>query len=389
MQSSYEPNPDHPLTLACPYFSPEEQAFLQKEFREILNGRVSMGPRVAKFEAEFSKYCGTPHGIALSSGTASLEVALTSLGLQPGDEVLVPVQTFTATAMAVHLAGGRPVFTEISEITFCMDFDDALSRVTSRTRGAIVVHFGGLIPARLLDFIKQMHDRGCFVIEDAAHAHGSELRGARAGSFGDAGCFSFYPTKIMTTGEGGMLVTSREDVAQTARSLQNRGLDLNARQELYSRPGRNNRFTEIAAAMGLSQLRCLPEFLKQRRRVARLYDSGLTGNGAIHPLVPDPNSLSSYWRYVTLLNESMDRKNLKEALAADGIAVDWAYDPPVHLQPVFRQLMGTQKGMFPRSESALSRHLCLPIHPRLRECDAEYILERVAYHAADQARAVS
>src|SRR5438552_16212928 len=138
MQSSYEPNPDHPLTLACPYFSPEEQAFLQKEFQEILNGRVSMGPRVAKFEAEFSKYCGTPHGIALSSGTASLEVALTSLGLQPGDEVLVPVQTFTATAMAVHLAGGRRSEEHTSEL---QSPDHLVCRLLLEKKNNIINHF--------------------------------------------------------------------------------------------------------------------------------------------------------------------------------------------------------------------------------------------------------
>src|SRR6185503_18465389 len=146
-------------------------------------------------------------------------------------------------------------FTEISPSTFSMDFDDASSKVTDRTRGAIVVHFGGFISPDLPEFVKKMNDSGRFVIEDAAHAPGAELNGKRAGSFADAGCFSFYPTKIMTTGEGGMLVTEREDIARVARSLQNRGRDMTNPEESYVVPGRNNRFTEIAAAMGLSQLR--------------------------------------------------------------------------------------------------------------------------------------
>src|SRR6185503_19838657 len=149
----------------------------------------------------------------------------------------------------------------------------------------IVVHFGGFISPELPAFVQMMQESGRFVIEDAAHAPGAELNGKRAGSLADAGCFSFYPTNIMTTGEGGMLVTNREDIAKSARSLQNRGRDMNNPLESYVRPGRNNRFTEIAAAMGLSQLRCLPGFLSTRRRVAAIYDESLLASELFVPLI--------------------------------------------------------------------------------------------------------
>ena len=373
---------DHPLTTAHPYFPPEEQAWLQSEFLEIMNGTLSMGPRVAKFEQEFAAYCRVDQGVAFPSGTAALEAALIALGVEPGDDVLVPVETFIATAMAVHLIGARPQFTEISSKTFAMDFEDAWARVTDRTRGAIVVHFGGLIPAELAGFVAKMQATGRFVLEDAAHAHGAEVNQVRAGSLGDAACFSFSATKIMTTGEGGILVTSRHDVAEKARSLQNRGLHMTADTEKYTIPGRNNRFTEIAASMGLSQLRCLPDFLAARRSIAQVYDSYWEERELFRPLERAPASVPSYWRYVLISATAIDRKELKKAALSSGIHIDWPYDPPVHLQPVIQRIMGTRPGMFPRSEEVLSRHICLPIHARLRKADAEYVTDWLDHHLA-------
>src|SRR6185503_5598659 len=349
IRMSYKPDPNHPLTTAFPYFPPEEQEWLSNELREIMNGQLGMGPRVARFEKEFAAYCDVPYGVVFPSCTSSMEATLIALGVGPGDEVLVPVETFIATGMVVSLVGARPVFTEISPATFSMDFEDASSRITDRTRGAIVVHFGGFISPELPAFVQKMRDSGRFVIEDAAHAPGAELNGKRAGILADAGCFSFYPTKIMTTGEGSMLVTHRDDIARVARSLQNRGRDMDNREESYVLRGRNNRFTEIAAAMGLSQLRCLPDFLVQRRRVAAIYDELLLESELFLPLLAGDNSVPSYWRYVATPSMTIDRRVLRDRLGADGIAIDWAYDPPLHLQPVFRETMGTKPGMLPRS----------------------------------------
>lgn len=377
---SYEPDPNHPLTTAFPYFPPQEQEWLSNELREIMNGQLAMGPRVARFEKEFAAYCEVPYGVVFPSCTSSMEAALIALGVGPGDEVLVPVETFIATGMVVSLAGARPVFTEISPATFSMDFEDAWSRITDRTRGAIVVHFGGFISPELPAFVQKMNESGRFVIEDAAHAPGAELNGKRAGSLADAGCFSFYPTKIMTTGEGGMLVTNREDIAKTARSLQNRGRDMNNPAESYIRPGRNNRFTEIAAAMGSSQLRCLPEFLSQRRRVAAIYDELLLASELFVPLLAGDKSVPAYWRYVATPSVKINREPLRARLAEDGITIDWAYDPPLHLQPVFREMFAIKPGLLPKSEEILSRHICLPVHAQMRDIDAQFVAERLLHH---------
>ena len=382
MQTNYEHDPAHPLTTAFPYFPPEEQRWLSGELSQILNGILAMGPRVAQFEKEFAAYCGQRYGIAFPSCTSSMEAALLSFGVGPGDEVLVPVETFIATGMVVSLVGARPVFTEISHSNFSMDFDDAWSRITERTRGAIVVHFGGFISPQLPAFVQKMRDSGRFVIEDAAHAPGAELNGQKAGSLADAGCFSFYPTKVMTTGEGGMLVTDREDIAATVRSLQSRGRDLDSREERYVLPGRNNRFTEIAAAMGLSQLRSLPEFLSTRRRVASIYDEMLLSSELFVPLLAEDGNVPSYWRYVAMPTVAIDRVALRDRLAADQITIDWAYDPPLHLQPVFQKTMDTRPGMLPRSESLLARHICLPVHARMRDQDAAFVAQRLLTHVS-------
>jgi len=378
--TGYQPSPDHPLTVACPWFPPVEREWLHGEFEAILTGKLSMGPRTAAFESAFASYCGVAHGVAFASCTAALESALIALGVRPGDEVLVPVETFIATGMAVHLVGAKPVFVEIRADTFSMDFADAANKVGPRTKGAIVVHFGGFIAPDLPDFVNQMRERGCFVLEDAAHAHGSELHHRKAGALADAACFSFYPTKVMTTGEGGMLVTDNAEVADIARSLQNRGLDLKNRDESYSLPGRNNRFPEISAAMGLSQLRCLPDFLAARRQAAAIYDRALLASGLFDPLLPAPGVVPSYWRYVATPRVTLDRRELKQALAAEGITIDWAYAPPLHLQPVCRTLFGTSPGLCPNSEAIMAKHLCLPIHARFRPQDAEHVAARLVHY---------
>lgn len=371
---TYSPDTHHPLTIAQPYFPPEERAWLKGELEDILIGKLSMGPRVSRFEAEFAAYVGGSHGVAFPSCTSALEAALLSLGVGPGDEVLVPTETFVATGMAVHLAGAKPVFVEISPQTFCMDFDDARRRIGPKTKGVLLVHFAGFIAPGIEAFYSELKAASRFLIEDCSHAHGASLGEKRAGSFGDASCFSFYPTKMMTTGEGGMLVATDSRVVAHARSLQNRGLDLSKPGEVYVRPGRNNRFTEIAAAMGLSQLRCLPAFLETRRRIAGIYDD-IFYNGPWRPLSPAPGCQPSYWRYLLVADRPFDRPALRDRLAARGIHVDWPYEPLQHLQPSLRGICGTDPGHFPISESLASRHLCLPMHACLRDEDARYVAE--------------
>lgn len=362
------------IVMADPYFSDEDRQEIHLGLDKILTEALSMGPNVQAFEREFAKLSGVRHAIAMNSCTATLEAALLGLGVQPGDEVIVPCETFIATGMAVHLVGGRPVFAEIAPETFCLDIEDVRRRVTARTRGIIIVYMGGLIPGNILELRKFCDDNGFFLLEDAAHAPGASRNGRVAGSFGHAGCFSFFPTKVLTCGEGGMLTTDDDSLAEFARSLQQRGRDLSAPIETYYRPGRNVRMTEIAALMGRIQLKHLPELLAGRRRVMSIYRNALDGFLHAQLIAPDIDEASSCWKIPLLLSEGQVRVCVTNKLHAAGISVDWAYQPALHLQPVFKELYGSALGDLPLSEKLLSRHLCLPCHPRISDGDAHYVV---------------
>jgi perosamine synthetase len=357
------------INMADPHFNEEDRVWVHREIDAILDGALSMGPNVQAFEREFASRVAVRHAIAMNSCTSALEAALQAKGCV-GREVVVPAETFIATGMAVHLAGGIPVFAEISESTLCLDLDDVKNKLTQRTAGVILVHMAGLVTPDILAFRQFCDDNGIFLIEDAAHSPGARHRGREAGSFGHAGCFSFFPTKIITSGEGGMLTTDDDDVAAFARSLQHRGRDMQSLSERYVLPGRNVRMTETTALLGRVQFSHLDEFLARRRQVAAIYVRELTGLQGLRLILPEALESSSFWKVPLLLDRSLDRAAISERMAAFGIAVDWAYQPALHLQPVFRDLYGTTEGLLPRTEDLLSRHLCLPCHPRMTDEDA-------------------
>lgn len=360
------------IKMADPCFSTEDRKWIHREIDSILDGALSMGPNVQAFEHEFAARIGVKHAIAMNSCTSALEAALLCKGVT-GGEVIVPAETFIATGMAVQLTGGIPVFAEISESTLCLNLDDVKRRITPRTAGVIVVHMAGLITPDILEFRRFCDDSGLFLIEDAAHTPGARYAGREAGSFGHAGCFSFYPTKIITAGEGGMLTTDDDGIAAFARSYQNRGRDMMSKEECYVLPGRNVRMTEAAALLARVQLSHLDEFLACRRRIAGIFRRELSGIPELRIILPEIIESSSCWKVPILLHRSLDRIAVRDLMNAAGVAVDWSYEPPLHLQPVFRRLYGTVEGMLPFTEDLLSRHLCLPCHPRISDDDALYI----------------
>lgn len=360
------------ISMADPHFSEEDRKRIHREIDAILDGALSMGPNVEAFEREFAALVGVRYAIAMNSCTAALEAALLSQGIA-GREVILPAETFIATGMAVHLTGGTPVFAEISESTFCLELDDVKRKVTQRTIGVILVHMAGLITPDILEFRRYCDERGLFLIEDAAHSPGARSNGRAAGSFGHAGCFSFFPTKVITAGEGGMLTTDDNEIAVFARSLQNRGRDMQAPFERYVLPGRNVRMTETAALLGRVQLSHLDQLLLRRRQVAAIYRRELEGLPGVRIIFPTTLESSSFWKVILLLDSSLDRDWITERMAAAGVAVDWAYQPALHLQPVIRDLYKTFEGLLPRTEELLSRHICLPCHPRMTDEDAIYV----------------
>jgi perosamine synthetase len=359
--------------MADPFFTEEDRLRIHREIDVILTEALSMGPNVNAFEQEFAQLVGVRHAIAMNSCTSALEIALHGLGVSEGDEVIVPCETFIATGMAVHLVGGRPVFGEISAQTFCLDPEDIEKRITPKTRGVITVYMSGLIPGDIFTMKKLCDKHGLFLVEDAAHAPGACRDGKVAGSIGHAGCFSFFPTKIITSGEGGMLTTDDDRLAAFARSLQHRGRDLSSATEQYSHSGRNVRMTEMAALLGRVQLGHLAEYLAERRRVAAIYKSAFVNDNRVRLIVPDDDSASAFWKFPLLLADGIDRSRVTTELHKAGVFADWSYWPALHLQPVFRDLYGMKEGDLPKSEGLLSRHICLPCHPRISNDDAEYV----------------
>lgn len=360
------------INMADPHFSKVDRKRIHREIDAILDGSLSMGPNVQAFEQEFADRVGVRYAIAMNSCTSALEAALQYIQVS-GREVIIPSETFVATGMAVHLAGGKPVFAEISASTLCLDLEDVKRKVTPQTSALILVHMNGMITPDILEFRQFCDANHLFLIEDAAHSPGACFAGREAGSIGHVGCFSFYPTKVITAGEGGMLTTNDEAVAAFVRSYQHRGRDMLSEVEQYVFPGRNVRMTETAALLGRVQLSHLNEYLTCRRQVAAIYKNELSEVTGVSMIFPAELEMSSFWKVPLLLDPRLNRVVIFEQMSAVGVTVDWAYQPALHLQPVFRELYGTSEGLLPRTEEILRRHLCLPCHPRMTKKDAVYV----------------
>ena len=365
---------------ALPYFPEEDIEYIIKEFRKLLAGEglLSMGKYVQEFEKNFANYIGVEYAIATTSCTSALETILAASGIGEGDEVIVPSQTFIATASAVIQKGAKPVFAEINNL-FLLDFEDMKSKITEKTKAVIFVHFAGLIDENLFEIKSWLKERGILLIEDAAHAHGASLYDQKAGSLGDAAAFSFYSTKNMTTGEGGMITTNNKVIAEKCSSIRSRGLNILAEYEIFNELGTNLRITEVQALMGISQLKNLDEFVSHRNKVAATFTRFLRPLEEIQTIrllgVSNSKIIHAFWRYIIFLTNGQDREEIRKNMENHSIKIDWAYQPLVHLQPIIQKLYNTKKGDLPFSEQLAETHICLPIHLGISINDAEKIGE--------------
>lgn len=361
------------VVRARPFFpEPDIENILSLIRQSLCSGHLTNGEHVLEFERRFAASVGVKHAVAVNSGTAALEISLRAMDIV-GREVIVPPETFVASANSVILAGGIPVFAEIHPDTYCLDLEDVARRITNKTAAVMLVHMAGLVVPDISRFQELCAQRGIDLIEDAAHAHGASFGGRRAGSFGRAGCFSFYPTKVITSAEGGMITTNDDSLAIRARSLRNHGANPNGSD--YIEVSTNMRMPEPLAAIGLVQLARLDEFVEHRNAIASRYDAGILDIDGIRPL-PAHGGVHSYWNYLAVLSPGIDRSALARCLREQyGVDIAWPYDPPCHLQPVFQRVLGTKPGDLPLSEAALQRHVALPMHAALTLEDADYVLE--------------
>lgn len=330
----------------------------------LASGMLAQGPEVAAFEQEFSEWVGGRHCVALNSGTSALHMALIAMGIRAGDEVLVPSFTFAASANSIAIVGATPVFVDIDPDTFCMDPDAAEAAITPRTRAIMPVHLYGHPAA--MDRIGALATRhNLQIIEDSAQAHGAKFNDQPVGSFGATAAFSFYPTKNMTSGEGGIVSTGCDHMARTMRVLRNQGMERRYENEMV---GFNTRMTDLHAAIGRAQLRKLRGWTDQRRSNAAFLDANLTG--VVTP--PVARGAEHVYHQYTIRVQGLDRDEFAAELGRQDVGSGVYYPIPVHRLPSFGV-----KADLPETERAAAEVLSLPVHPALSQNDLERIVEAV------------
>jgi dTDP-4-amino-4,6-dideoxygalactose transaminase len=366
------PDSEYPIPPAKIEFLPEDRAWIAERIGEVLStGRLTLGEYGARFEEKFARCCGCQHAIAVNSGTSALEIILRIMGVD-GKDVLVPTNTFFATAAAVVHAGGRPVLVDMDPRSFGIRPEDVEKCLTTKTTGLLVVHIGGIVSSRMPDLQEFAERKGLWLVEDAAHAHGSSFDGKMAGAFGVAGSFSFYPTKVMTSAEGGMIVTADDRIAQEARIYRDQGKAAFT-QNAHIRMGYNWRMSEPHAIIGLKHLERLPSMISDRAKIARIYDRGLEGCRNLLPLSIPSGGKGNYYKYIVVLEKKVDRAVLKGLLRERyGISLSGeVYEAPLHQQPILAPYASSSLEV---SEDYCARHICLPIFSGMREQDAHRVV---------------
>jgi dTDP-4-amino-4,6-dideoxygalactose transaminase len=344
--------------------------------RVLASGQFIGGPEVEGFEGEFAAACGVAHAVGVNSGTDALRFALMVAGLREGDEAITSPLTFIAASEAVSQAGGRPVFADIDPATFNLGPREVERALTSRTKAIVPVHLYGR-PAEMDAILDLARGRGAAVIEDACQAHGAAYKGRPVGSFGDAGCFSFYPTKNLgACGEGGMVTTARADIAERVRRLRDHG---QSEKYVHAEEGYNGRLDALQAAILRVKLKRLPAWNERRRALAARYQEGLRdvaagsaahwdGKGIVLPREA-PGARHVYHQFVVRVR---NRDRVRAALGEQGIDTAVHYPVPLHLQPCYAW-MGLKQGSYPEAERAAREVLSLPLYPEMTDDQVERV----------------
>ena len=352
------------IPVAKPTMGREEEEAVLAVLR---SGQIAQGARVAELEARFAAFVGTKHAVASTSGTASLHLNLLALGIGPGDEVITSPFTFIASANAILYVGATPVFADIHPCCYNLDPRAVEAKLTPRTKALLPVHLYGN-PANMPALMEIAQRHGLAMVEDAAQAHGAAIEGRRVGSFG-SGNFSFYPTKNMTSVEGGMLTTDDDWLADRAQKFRNHGQTDRYRHELL---GYNLRMSDIHAAVGLAQFDRLAAYTEARQRNARYLDEGL--RGVVETPHVRPGYTHVYHQYTVRIPDGR-RDAVAAALRERGVGTGVHYPTPVHQQPIY--LERGYRDSLPEAERAAREVLCLPVHPALSEADLETIVREV------------
>jgi dTDP-4-amino-4,6-dideoxygalactose transaminase len=350
------------IPIAKPIIGKEEKAAVS----EVLDsGIIAQGKKVGEFEEKFADYCGTDYAVAVNSGTAALHVALMSAGVKQGDEVITTPFSFIATGNSILFCGANPVFADIDPKTYNISPDSIEEKINDKTKAIMPVHLFGQ-PCDMGEINKLAEENGLLVIEDACQAHGAEYKGEKVGGLGDAGCFSFYPTKNMTTSEGGMITTDDEGIAEMARIHRNHG---QVKRYYHDNIGYNFRMTDICAAIGLEQLKRLGEFTKKRQENAGYLNEGL--DGVVTPYVA-PERDHVYHQYTIAVG---DRDSFNKKLNDAGVGTGIYYPIPINEQDYYSRLGYASDT--PNSSEAAKKVLSIPVHPSLSKKELDLIIKSV------------
>lgn len=357
------------IPIAKPIIDEDEIAAVTAVLR---SGIIAQGRKVEEFEEAFAQFIGTKYAVAVNSGTAALHIALLAQGIGEGDEVITSPFTFIATANSILFTGAKPVFADIEEETFNIAPDSIAEKITPRTKAIIPVHLYGQ-PCDMKKIMGIADEHKLAVIEDACQAHGAEYEGKKVGSFG-TGCFSFYPTKNMTTGEGGMITTNDKDIAQKARMIRSHG---QRQRYLHEILGYNYRMTNIAAAIGLCQLGKLEEFNSKRIENAKFLTKELSGIKGLIPPSIKSNTKHVFHQYTVRVTQDfgISRDELRQKLMNKGVATEIYYPLPIHKQPLYQNL--GYNDHLPNSEKLAKEVLSLPVHASLTKEDLENVVRAI------------
>lgn len=340
------------------------------------SGRLALGPQVTEFEQRLAEYVGVEFAVAVNGGTSALHLVMCALGIGPGDEVITTPFSFVASANCILFVGATPVFVDVDPLTLCLDPNRVAEAITTRTRAILAVDlFGHPADWPALKRIAAKHDLR--LVEDAAEALGSRLGPNRCGSFGEAAIFGFYPNKVITTGEGGAVVTNDRAVAEICRSLSNQGRQSEGGWTPHIRLGFNYRMNEIAAVLGITQLARIDEFVSQRKAVARWYENALQTVEGIATPISNADARVNWFSYVIRLSSEFSRRDrdmILTGLRARGIDCR-DYFAPIHLQPLYGEKLGTHKGDYPIAEAQSERTIALPYFSQLSQKEVTHIAQ--------------
>lgn len=384
MTQTVTPLKQHNIPFFLPAIGEEE---IQSVVETLRSGWLTTGPRTKEFERRFAERTGARHALAVNSATSALHLALEALGVRAGDEVLVPTMTFASTAEVVVHLGARPVLVDCLPDTLCIDPDQIEGKITARTKVVMPVHYGGQ-PCEMDRILEIARRRNLRVVEDAAHALPARYGERVVGTIGDVTCFSFYANKTITTGEGGMVTTDSDDLADRMRIMSLHGISRDAWKRFSAEgswyyeilaPGYKYNMTDIAASLGVHQLARCDEFWELRQERARWYDAGLGGLSELHlPRVLSGRQHAWHLYVVQIVPEllSIDRNEFIRRLNAAGIGTSVHYTP-LHMHPYYRDVWGYQPDDLPAARGAYDRIISLPLHPKLSRTDSDFVVETV------------